>query len=240
MTRHFDPKSLQFYITLPAPCPYLPGEMERKIFTPLDPLDGPHLNDYLTHSGFRRSQNVIYRPACETCQACRSLRVKAQDFEPGSSFRRTLKANADLTLTVTESYATREQFELLQKYLSARHQEGGMNDMDFERFEMMVEDCASRTEIFEYRNDDGVLIACCITDMLQDGFSMVYSFFDPDLSKRSLGNFMVLDHLRICKRAGFAHLYLGYWVRDSQKMSYKARFKPHEILGRFGWEKGGA
>jgi len=238
MTRHFDPKSLQFYITLPAPCPYLPGEMERKIFTPLDPLDGPHLNDYLTHSGFRRSQNVIYRPACEACHACQSLRVKALNFKPGTSFKRTIKANEDLTLTVSEAYATREQFDLLKKYLSSRHQEGGMNDMDFERYELMVEDCASRTEIFEYRDKGGALIACCITDTLRDGLSMVYSFFDPSLSKRSLGNYMVLDHLRICKRAGFDHLYLGYWVKDSRKMSYKARFKPYETLGQNGWNKG--
>ncbi len=237
MTRHFDPKELQFYITLPAPCPYLPGEMERKIFTPLDPIDGPQLNDYLTHSGFRRSQNVIYRPACETCHACHSLRVRAQEFTPGSSFRRTLKSNADLTRTVTESCATSEQFELLSKYLNTRHPDGGMSDMDFARYEMMVEDCAARTEMFEYRDNKGRLIACCITDGLRDGLSMVYSFFDTDLKKRSLGTYMILDHIRTCKRAGLAHLYLGYWVKDSTKMDYKARFTPNEILGKFDWQR---
>jgi len=235
MSHHFDPNDLQFYITLPAPCPYLEGEMERKIFTPLDPLQGPHVNDYLTHSGFRRSQNVIYRPACETCHACHSLRVRAADFVPGRSFRRTLKANADLARTVSEPFATDEQYDLLQKYLKARHPDGGMADMDFARFEMMVEDCASRTEIFEYRTEDGRLIACCITDTLRDGLSMVYSFFDVFETKRSLGNYMILDHIKICQRAGYPFLYLGYWVEQSQKMSYKAKFKPHQILEKSGW-----
>ncbi|MCF6276056.1 MAG: arginyltransferase [Robiginitomaculum sp.] len=239
MSRHFDPNDLQFYITLPAPCPYLDGEMERKIFTPLDPLEGPQVNDYLTHSGFRRSQNVIYRPACETCHACHSLRVKAQDFLPGKSFRRTLKNNADLTRTVNEAYATQEQFDLLNKYLTKRHPDGGMAEMDFERYEMMVEDCASRTEIIEYRNADDRLIACCITDTLRDGLSMVYSFFDIDETKlshkRSLGNYMILDHINICKQASFSYLYLGYWVEQSPKMSYKAKFKPHQVLRKIGW-----
>lgn len=235
MSRHFDPNDLQFYITLPAPCPYLDGEMERKIFTPLDPLEGPQVNDYLTHSGFRRSQNVIYRPACETCHACHSLRVKAQDFTPSRSFRRTLKNNADLVRTVNEAFATEEQFDLLNKYLTSRHPDGGMAEMDFERYEMMVEDCASRTEIIEYRTADNRLIACCITDTLRDGLSMVYSFFDIDETKRSLGNYMILDHINICKQAGFAFLYLGYWVEKSQKMSYKAKFKPHQILRKIGW-----
>ncbi|HHL42679.1 MAG TPA: arginyltransferase [Hellea balneolensis] len=235
MTRHFDPNDLQFYITLPAPCPYLPGETERKIFTPLDSFLGPQLNDYLTHSGFRRSQNVIYRPACENCRACQSLRVKAQEFKLTPSFRRVLKINSDLSRKVVEAIATNEQYELLVSYLNARHPGGGMTDMDFERYEMMVEDCAANTEIFEYRDSDDRLIAACITDNLRDGLSMVYSFFDPNLSKRGLGNFMILDHLRVCKSIGFAHLYLGYWVKNSHKMRYKSRYKPFEILGTNGW-----
>ncbi len=235
MSHHFDPNDLQFYITLPAPCPYLEGEMERKIFTPLDPLQGPHVNDYLTHSGFRRSQNVIYRPACETCHACQSLRVKVEGFSPSRSFRRTLKNNADLVRTVNEAYATQEQYDLLHKYLTSRHPDGGMAEMDFERYEMMVEDCASRTEIIEYRTSDDQLIACCITDNLKDGLSMVYSFFDIDQTKRGLGNYMILDHIDICQQVGFPYLYLGYWVKNSQKMSYKAKFKPHQILGQNGW-----
>lgn len=235
MTHPFDPKTLPFYITLPSPCPYLPGEMERKIFTPLDPLNGPYLNDYLTHSGFRRSQNVIYRPACETCQSCKSLRVLASEFKPSSSFRRIDRLNADLTREVTEAFATHEQFTLLRTYLNSRHKEGGMSDMDFERYELMVEDCAAHTEIVEYREEGGRLIACCITDTLRDGLSMVYSFFDPAAKKRSLGTYMILDHIDLCVSENLPFLYLGYWVENSTKMDYKARFMPNQLLGKKGW-----
>ncbi|MEE9273637.1 MAG: arginyltransferase [Robiginitomaculum sp.] len=235
MTRHFDPKSLQFYITLPSPCPYLPGEMERKIFTPLDPIDGPKLNDYLTHSGFRRSQNVIYRPACETCNACQSLRVKVQKFSPRKSMKRISTKNQGISREVVENLATQEQFDLLYAYLHSRHPKGGMTEMNFDRYEKMVEDCAARTEIFEYRDTKGRLIACCITDSLHDGLSMVYSFFDTEQPKRSLGNYMILDHITVCKRAGLPYLYLGYWVKNSAKMCYKSRYKPYQTLGVNGW-----
>ncbi len=237
MTHHFDPQKLQFFITMPAPCPYLPEQMERKIFTALDPIDGPHLNNYLTHSGFRRSQNVIYRPACETCKACLSLRVNVQEFMPSRSFKRVLNKNADLTCEMTENYATQEQFTLLSRYLNHRHPGGGMSEIDFEQYEMMVEDCASFTEIFEYRDKNGTLTACCITDTLNDGLSMVYSFFDVDQKNRSLGVYMILDHLYICQQTNLNYLYLGYWVENSPKMQYKSRFKPNEILGVNGWKK---
>lgn len=237
MTRHFDPKELQFYITLPAPCPYLPGKTERKIFTPLDTFHGHQLNNYLTHSGFRRSQNVIYRPACEYCQACKSLRVKALAFSPGKSFKRVLRKNADITRTICESIATNEQFQLLSNYLNARHKGGGMSDMDFERYELMVEDCTANTEIFEYRNPNGTLVAACITDQLNDGFSMVYSFFNPNMAERSLGTYLILDHIAHCKNTGFPNLYLGYWIKNSNKMRYKERFEPFEILYKNGWVK---
>lgn len=235
MTHPFDPHKLQFYVTIPSPCPYLPDRLERKIFTQLDPLSGPHLNDYLTHSGFRRSQNVIYRPACENCVQCKSLRVLALDFKPSKSQRRVISRNADLIREICEPYATREQFELLQRYLLTRHPDGGMSDMDFRRYETMVEECASRTFIVEYRNQAHVLIACALVDELSDGLSMVYSFYAPDLTRRSLGSFMILDHLALCQQETFPHLYLGYWVQGSPKMHYKARYHPAQILGPRGW-----
>ena len=235
MTRPFDPSRLQFYVTVPSPCPYLDGQMERKIFTQLDPLSGPHLNDYLTHSGFRRSQNVIYRPACENCRACQSLRVVCKDFEPNKGFRRTLRKNEDLTREILEPYATREQFALLQAYLSMRHKDGGMSAMEFHNYEIMVEECASRTLIIEYRNAEHVLVACVLVDELSDGLSMVYSFFDPELSGRSLGNFMILDNINLCTLNKLPFLYLGYWVKNSPKMNYKSRFMPAQLLKRGHW-----
>lgn len=209
--------------------------MERKIFTQLDPLSGPFINNYLTHAGFRRSQNVIYRPACEACRECKSLRIFTPEFTPSKSFKRTRARNRDLTRTVAEAIATQEQFDLLQTYLHSRHMDGGMSDMDFYRYEMMVEECAADTEIVEYRTPDGALIACVIIDSLDDGFSMVYSFFDPTQTARSLGNYMILDHIARCVEDEHPYLYLGYWVSGSPKMDYKARFTPNEILGANGW-----
>jgi len=237
MSHPFDPNQLQFYLTIPSPCPYLPNRMERKIFTQLDPLDGPHLNNYLTHAGFRRSQNVIYRPACETCRECRSLRVDVADFVPSKSFKRTLKRNSDLIIEKKYAVATDEQFDLLQRYLHARHEGGGMTNMDFERYGMMVEECASETEITEFRTQDGTLIAAMLVDHLTDGMSLVYSYFDPEQSHRSLGNFMVLNHIQQCREHDRPYLYLGYWVPDSPKMRYKARFEPAEILTHAGWKR---
>lgn len=236
MTRPFDPQRLQFYLTIPSPCPYLPDRMERKIFTQLDPLSGPHLNNYLTHAGFRRSQNVIYRPACEACRECKSLRIYAPEFSPSRSFRRTLSKNKTLSREVVEPLATREQFDMLHRYLNSRHAGGGMSDMDFYRYEMMAEQCASDTEIVEYRDADGQLTACVLIDVLTDGLSMVYSFFEPDAASRSLGNYMILDHIARCQTEGRPYLYLGYWVSGSPKMDYKSRFQPSEILGAHGWQ----
>ena len=235
MSHVFDPNRLQFYLTIPGPCPYLPGRLERKIFTQLDPLDGPHLNNYLTHAGFRRSQNVIYRPACETCRECRSLRVRAFEFQPNKRDRRTLRRNADLSASVVPAIATHEQFDLLKDYLLERHETGGMADMDFMRYEMMVEECSSETEIVEYRLPSGALIAAILIDRLSDGLSLVYSFFSPKEQKRSLGNLMILDQIKRCSGQELSYLYLGYWVPDSPKMDYKARFRACETLTHRGW-----
>jgi len=235
MTQPFDPNRLQFYLTIPSPCPYLPGRMERKIFTQLDPLTGPHLNNYLTHAGFRRSQNVIYRPACETCRECRSLRIRTEAFSPSKSFRRIKANNADLTMSVEEAFATEEQYNLLHRYLISRHHGGGMSEMDFIRYEMMVEECSAETEIVEYRDTSNTLVAAVLIDRLQDGMSMVYSFFNPEEHKRSLGNLMILDQIKRCQQQDLPYLYLGYWVEGSPKMDYKARFRPCEILGAEGW-----
>ncbi len=223
-------------MTIPAPCPYLKGRMERKIFAQLDPIIGPYLNNYLTHSGFRRSQNVLYRPACEDCQACRSLRVSTIAFQPTTSMKRIVRKNKDLSATLAPALATEEQFDLMSRYLKGRHMGGGMSEMDYARYEMMVEECAAETQIVEYRNFDGKLIACVLIDVLMDGYSMVYSFFDPEERKRSLGHYMILDHIERCQAQEQPWLYLGYWVKESPKMDYKAKYRPCQILGVYGWQ----
>jgi leucyl-tRNA---protein transferase len=242
LTEHSLSRLPQFFLTPGGSCPYLPGKVERKVFAR---LMGPHagsLNDALTHSGFRRSQMIAYRPACDGCAACVSVRVVASEFRPGRTMRRVDRQNSDLIRTVVPPEATREQFTLLQKYLASRHSGGGMSDMGLFDYVAMVEETPIDTILIEYRLRDesgraGPLIACALSDVLQDGLSMVYSFFDPVMSLRSLGTYMILDHVRAARARRLPFVYLGYWVRGSRKMDYKARFRPLEVLGASGWQR---
>jgi len=237
----------QFYLTAPSVCPYLPGREERKVFTHLIGRRAPGLNDALTQSGFRRSQTIAYRPACEACRACVSVRVLAGEFVETRSLRRIRELNADLVGRAVTTQATSDQYSLFRAYVDARHGDGGMADMSVLDYSMMVEDSHVNTRIIEYRRHgpntaingrgSGALVAACLTDILADGLSMVYSFYDPDEAERSLGTFMILDHLDRAQRLGLPHLYLGYWVEGSKKMAYKARFRPQERLGMNGWER---
>ena len=235
MTHPFTTKQLPFFLTAPARCPYLPGRLERKVFTKLEPGDGPGLNDALTHAGFRRSQSILYRPACERCSACKSARIPAAEFSPSRNQRRVLKRNAYLKRQPVAPEATPEQFAVLSRYLDARHGDGDMAGMDFFEYAGMVEEGAQRTNIVEYRDDEGRLMACALVDELIDGFSMVYSFFEPELQRDSPGAFMILDHVARACDTGLPFVYLGYWVQGSPKMDYKARYKPLEILEPSGW-----
>jgi arginine-tRNA-protein transferase len=240
VTQHIPTRQLRFFLTAPSPCPYLPGREERKVFAHLPMLDGPIVHDSLTQGGFRRSQNIAYRPACEGCSACVSARLPVGDYVFSRSERRTLARNAGSRRHIVEAEATREQFDLLRRYLLSRHAGGGMADMTWSDYVAMVEDTAVRTHLVEYRTtpDDGgpgALIACALVDRLCDGLSLVYSFFDPSTARDSPGSFMILDHLVQASALRLPYVYLGYWVRGSRKMDYKARFSPLEILDPGGW-----
>ncbi len=211
--------------------------MERKVFTKLDLAEGPGLNDTLTHAGFRRSQSILYRPACERCSACKSARIPVAEFKPSKSQRRSLKRNQGLAREACAPEATPEQYGLLSRYLDERHGDGDMAGMDFFDYAGMVEEGAQRTELVEYRNADGMLVGTALIDELVDGFSMVYSFFEPDLADMGLGSFMILDHVMRAKNAGLSYVYLGYWVQGSPKMDYKARYRPLEVLEPSGWRR---
>lgn len=234
-------------MTAPASCPYLPGQVERKVFTHLVGQRAPEMNDILTQGGFRRSQNIAYRPACEGCRACVSVRILADEFEPTRSMRRVLAANADLTAKEYPAEPSTEQFSLFRQYLDSRHQQGGMSDMTVLDYAMMVEDTHVNTRIIEYRlreEGDGIaerpagrLVATALTDLMADGLSMVYSFYDPTADDRSLGSYMILDHIRRARAKGLPHVYLGYWVEGSRKMAYKTRFLPQEHLLMQGWTR---
>ncbi|MBL0371304.1 arginyltransferase [Rhizobium sp. KVB221] len=237
--------SPQFFMTAPATCPYLPGQVERKVFTHLVGQRAPEMNDILTQGGFRRSQNIAYRPACESCRACVSVRILVDQFQPTDSMKRVLRKNHDLVAKEYAAEPSTEQFTLFRKYLDSRHQTGGMSDMSVLDYAMMVEDTHVNTRVIEYRireEGDGVqlrpggrLIATALTDIMSDGLSMVYSFYDPDEESRSLGTWMILDHVNRARARGLPHVYLGYWVDGSRKMTYKTRFRPQEHLLSQGW-----
>lgn len=233
----------QFYLTSRSACPYLPGREERKVFTHLIGRRAPSINDTLTQSGFRRSQTIAYRPACEACQACVSVRVKAAEFRPSRGFRRVLTQNAQISALEVANKATPELYGLFRAYLDSRHADGGMADMSALDFSMMIEDSHVQTSVTQYRLDDGSLrgklVAACLTDHLVDGLSMVYSFYDPEYTERSLGTLMILDHIFTAQRRSLPHVYLGYWIEGSRKMAYKARFLPQERLGMDGWQRVG-
>lgn len=235
MTRPVNTKQLRFYLTAPAPCPYLPGKRERKVFTALDGEDSLGLHDALTHAGFRRSQNIAYRPACEGCDACVSARVPTQSFTWTRSRKKILARNEDLNRTFRKARATEEQYWLLRRYLDGRHAGGGMAEMTAFDYAAMVEESAVATGVIEYRDAGGSLVAAALVDMVSDGLSMVYSYFDPTDASRSLGTFLILDAIRQCAHADVPYVYLGYWVRGSQKMDYKIRFQPLELLSTAGW-----
>jgi arginyl-tRNA--protein-N-Asp/Glu arginylyltransferase len=240
VTQHFAPRQLRFFLTAPSPCPYLPARDERKVFAHLPLSDGPGVNDALTQVGFRRSQNIAYRPACEACDACVSARIPASDYPFSRSERRVLEKNDDLSRHLVEAEATMEQFDLLRRYLLARHAQGGMADMTWPDYVAMVEDTAVRTHLIEYRLPSGGagpgdLVACVLVDILGDGLSLVYSFYEPSMAKRSLGSFVILDHVVQARLAELDNVYLGYWVPGSSKMDYKSRFRPIEVLRPGGW-----
>lgn len=231
----------RFFVTSPSPCPYLPGRQERKIFTELSGHHAGELNDALGRIGFRRSQSVAYRPSCAGCTACVSVRVVADEFVPNATQRKLLRRHSDLEVTACKPWATEEQFELLHRYLGARHPGGGMATMDESDYADMVEQSPVTSYVIEYREPsvDGVrgrLVGACITDQQLDGLSMIYSFFEADEHGRpSLGNYIIMDHILRSRAAGLPYVYLGYWVKGSARMAYKTRYRPIEVLGPNGW-----
>ena len=235
------PETTQLFLTAAMPCPYLPGKQERTLFTHLTGRRATSLHHLLSENGFRRSQNLIYRPACEGCNACQSVRIVAREFEQTRRFRRIKARNADLIGQTCPATATGEQYDLFKRYLEARHAGGGMTQMTFLDFEYMVEDTPVQSELVEYRLRDDPeqrLVAVALTDVMADGLSMVYSFYDPEMAHRSLGSFLILDHVDQVLSAGLDYVYLGYWVKDSPKMAYKADYRPLEVQrGPLGWCK---
>ncbi len=215
------------------------------MFTHLVGHGAPALNEVLTQGGFRRSQNIAYRPACEQCQACISVRVKVRDFQWSKSFKRVWKSGTDIVGAQLPPSPSAEQYDLFRDYLQTRHENGGMTEMSVLDYAMMVEDTHVETIVLEYRRrgpdsgltgvGEGPLLGVALSDQLSDGLSMVYSFYDPAYTRTPLGTYMILDHIERARALQLPYVYLGYWVEGSTKMAYKARFKPQEHLGPNGW-----
>jgi arginyl-tRNA--protein-N-Asp/Glu arginylyltransferase len=235
----------EFYVTAPQPCPYLPGRLERKLFTHLTHDKPPTLIDNLLKGGFRRSQNIAYMPYCEGCQACVSVRVVVDEFRVTRTFRRVLDANRDLAESRISPRPTAEQYALFRGYIDSRHSGGGMADMTALDYAMMIEDSIVETFLTEYRlkprnpldgrAESWPLMGVALCDRLSDGVSMVYSFYDTGAASRSLGTYMILEHIELARRLGLPYLYLGYWIAGARKMTYKTRFQPQEHLTGDGW-----
>jgi len=224
-----------FYTTAPLPCPYVPGRTERKVVTEITGPDADHLHDRLSRAGFRRSHNIAYAPVCPSCQACVPIRIPVATFVPDRGLRRIGRANAGVRGFDVQARATAEQFQLFQRYQQVRHGDGDMATMSFYDYRAMIEDTPIETTITEFRGADDRLIGGCLTDRLGDGLSAVYSFFAPELERQSLGTYAILWLIQRAQAEGLPYVYLGYWVPESRKMAYKARFRPCEVLVKGTW-----
>ena len=228
--------SHQFFATASVPCPYVPGRAERKLIVELTGRAAPEFFDELSRAGFRRSHRFAYRPACRACAACVPVRIVVDRFLDTRSTRRVRNLNAGLNAgLILAPSATAEQFGLFAAYQRARHSDSDMAAMSYGDYHSMVEDSAVRTAIVEIRDPEGALVAVSLVDQLDDGISAVYNFYDPAKERLSLGTWSILWLVEECRRAGLPYVYLGYWIADSAKMAYKARFPALERLGNGGW-----
>ncbi len=224
-----------FYTTSPLPCPYVAGRTERKVVTEITGPDSDALHDRLSRAGFRRSHNIAYAPVCPACNACVPIRIPVATFQADRTLRRIARYNADVAGVEVPARATAEQFQLFQRYQLARHGDGDMATMSFYDYRAMVEDTPIETAIVEFRDAEERLLGGCLTDRLGDGLSAVYSFFAPEQERRSLGNYAILWLIARAQALGLPYVYLGYWVPESAKMAYKARFRPSEVLAGGAW-----
>jgi leucyl-tRNA---protein transferase len=224
-----------FYTTAPLPCPYVAGRTERKVVTEITGPDADQLHDRLSRAGFRRSHNIAYAPVCAGCQACIPIRICAGLFQPDRTLRRIARINSELEGFEVPARATPEQFQLFQRYQQARHGDGDMATMSFYDYRAMVEDTPIDTFIVEFRDPDDRLVGACLTDRLSDGLSAVYSFYAAGSDRRSLGTFAILWLIERARQLQMPYVYLGYWVPESRKMAYKARFRPSEVLAKGIW-----
>ena len=230
----FNQLPLRLRVTRSQKCAYLADQTEQRLAT--DISEHAHTHDRLAESGFRRVENWVYKPACPNCNACKPIRVKANQFKKSRNIRRIQSVNRDLKRNLSTGRLSLDHYDMFQRYLSYRHEDGQMASMSFDEFSAMILNSPIDTTLTEYVSADNRLIGCILVDRQRDGLSAVYSFFQPEEKKRSLGSFMIIDLIDRCSELGLPYVYLGYYIEQSRKMSYKARFKPYQIFSHGDWQ----
>lgn len=227
--------SLQLYLTAPYPCSYLAGREARSQVATPSFLISPAIYSELIRHGFRRSGTFTYRPHCDSCQACVPVRIAAQDFASSRTQRRVWKKNQHLQASLRPLEDNDEYFDLYRRYQQTRHPDGGMSNDSRDQYKKFLLHSHVNSMLVEFR-EDGVLRMVSIIDVLDDGLSSVYTFFEPDIQQASYGTYNVLWQLDLCRQLKLPYLYLGYWIKQSRKMSYKTNFQPLQGLMQGEWQ----
>ena len=231
----FNNLPLRLRVTRSQKCAYILDQTEQRLAT--DISEHPETHDRLAETGFRRVENWVYKPACPTCNACQPIRVKAEQFKPSRNIARIQATNRDLRRNLSTGRLGLDHYDVFQSYLGQRHEDGQMSSMSFDEFSAMILNSPIDTMLTEYVDSEDRLMGCILVDRQRDGLSAVYSFFRPEEKKRSLGSFMIIDLIHRCNEIGLPYVYLGYYIQQSRKMSYKARFRPYQIFSDGAWQE---